>query len=307
MYYQLITTTSKYPPNCLELRAFATPEDLKQAQDLAIVNQITIRPNSVYVAGIGCHWSPGAWQKVVDMVQYTNEHGICCWLNEFPDSCIAMPYEGIGNMRDSACLAALDAGFEWILLTDNDVLPEPDLLAKLINWGMPVVVPTIIDHDRGALLSSPKYPYGTGLRKAKWTCLSCILIWTRVLNCFPNGTLFTTLITEDEFARRLIHYGHRIFIDTNMELKTARNPAYFGGLETRIDKMAYFEKIDMARKSKPNRKPIDQEDTREMYLPKVLSEVLEKPKVEDTTSAVENTAVAVENTVVEERLCDLEM
>jgi len=289
MYYQLITTTSKFPSTSVELRAFATEEELKQSQTFAVVNPITIRPNSVYVAAIGCHWTPGAWQKVVDMVQYTGEHGICCWLVEFPDLCVTMPYDAIGNLRDSACLAALDAGFEWVLLIDNDVLPEPDMLVKLVNWGMPITVPLMIDHERNVTSSGPNYPVNSGLRRIKWSALSCVLIWTKVLNCFPNGTLFTSLQVEYEFFNKLLHYGHRAYIDTNTELKLASPPGYNGGLDTLSEKWAFMDKADRRRKEKPDRRPIDLEDGREVYLPIVLieqpetSENTETPQVETKT------------------------
>ncbi len=290
MYYQVIEGKSKFPSEFMELRTFATTEDLDQAQKFASVNPITIRPNSVYVAAIGCHWSPGAWQKVVDMVHYTNEHGICCWLEEIPDLCVTMPYDAIGNLRDVACMQALDTGFEWVLIIDNDILPEPDMLAKLVSWGMPVVVPLLIDHERNCRLSAPVYPVNSGLRRAKWSALSCVLINTKVLNCFPNGTLFTTLITENEFTSKLSHYGHRIFIDTNTELMLAQNPSYSGGIDTLSGKMAFLDRADRMRKEKPNRKPIDLTDTREMYLPKVLIEALETP-VGNTATVVESIAV----------------
>ena len=134
MHRQIFKTAGQYPPESYELRYFESKAESTWSQKRVGWEPAHIRPNSVFVAAIGCSWSEGAWEKVLNMVEYTNQQGICCWLTEIPDKCVSMPYGAINAQRDNACLNAHNQGFEWLLMIDNDVLPEQDLLMRLLRW-----------------------------------------------------------------------------------------------------------------------------------------------------------------------------
>ncbi len=249
-----------------QIQIFPTSQEALAGQKQERFYPSHIRPDSILVASVGTHWRPGCWEKVVRMVQYTNEQGLCCWLEEIPDYCTDLPYASLGVMQDAACLSAVNRGFEWLLLVDNDILPEPDLIMKLMKWGMPVVVPLIRDEERNLVVSGPPYPPNTGLRTVRWAALNCILIWTKVLNCFPNCSPFLGAVSEPDFYNRLLHYGHKACQDTGVELKTATPPTYFGGKETMDELMEFWRQADVRRRAPSDRKPIDPNDTREAYL-----------------------------------------
>ena len=145
-----------------------------------------VSPDSTFIASIGTCWSPGAWQKVVDMVTYTSQQGISCWLHEFTHGVGGIPCAELDALRNVACVFASSAGFEWLLIIENDILPEPDMLVRLLSYQLPVVVPYIRDKTRQKSISDPPLESNIGLQPIGWSALSCVLIWTKVLNCFPD-------------------------------------------------------------------------------------------------------------------------
>ena len=271
MYRQIIKTTGRYPKESIEVRYFDKKQEVDYSQGYVGKESVSIRPNSVLVAGIGCNWIEGAWEKVMDMVQHTNEQGICCWLVEMPDKCVTMPFGTINQMRNSACLYAHDFGFDWVLLLDNDVIPEKDMAIKLINNGLPVIVPYITDPVLNAPLAGPTYKPNTGVQPIRWAVLNCMLIWTKVLNCFPGCTPFIDMILEPEFFDKLLHYGHRAYQDTGVILSVPRRPAYTADLITIKDKMEFYETVDARRHQAPNRRALNgnanQHDNDGVYFP----------------------------------------
>lgn len=255
-------------PKHLRFRYYATDAEQKRMERKAKYPHI--RPDSVLVASIGTSWEPGAWQRVVDMVTYTNFHGVCCWFSEIPDTVSQLPYQNVNHMMDSACLTASNIGVEWLMLIQNDALPEPDLLMRLLEWQTPVVVPYIYDDVLGQPIAGPVYERDTGLQPVEWACFTCILIWSKVLNCFADCAPFRNSTRESWFFSRLIHYGHRAYQDTNTELKIATRPTYHGANESLGDLWEKWEEADQRRRRPPDRRPIDPNDLNQkagIYLP----------------------------------------
>lgn len=298
----------RFPDDTFEIRYFATAVERERAKRGARVKFPHIRPHSVCVFAVGSNWEPTAWQKVVDMVAHTNKKSVCCWLVEIRDNCVQLPYMALNTMKDAGFMYAHDMGFEYIMLVDNDILPEPDLVLRLLNWDMPIVVPYIRDkkepkqaeemyekakahalevykktkdkkvyeeteaqakevYEKGAPIANPGYPANEGLKPILWAAVSCILISCRVLNSFPNCELFGNVNIESGFYNKLMHYGHKVFQDTNTELKVATRPTYPADNRTLKGMWEFWEKADVRRRSEPNRKPIDPKDTRDIYLP----------------------------------------
>ncbi len=255
----------------IELRFFANEVEKERAFKSQHFRPIHLRPGSTLVAPIGVMWEPGAWQKTVEMVIKTNESGVCCWLHEMTDINAGIPAAHLNMMRDSACMYAIDAGFEWILLLENDAMPEPDLLLKLLHWDMPVVVPYIMDNVLKKPICAPFYKKGVGLQPVQWAVFTCMLMNTKVLNCFPFTQPFNTVGIESGFFNKLRHYGHKGYQDTNTELKITRRPTYpvdYGGLEA---EWKGWVAIDKKRRQIPDRRPIDPNDENQIngiYMPK---------------------------------------
>ncbi len=254
----------------IELRFFASDVEKERVLRSQHYRPAHIRPGSTLVAPIGVMWSPGAWQKTVDMVIKSNQSGVCTWLHEMCDINAGIPYSHLNMMRDSACMYAHDAGFEWIMLIENDALPEPEMLLKLLNWDMPIVVPYIVDEVLKKPICAPFYKPGSGLQPIQWAVFTCILINVKVLNCFPFSQPFADVKIESGLYHKLRHYGHKTYQDTNTELKIARRPCYpvdHGGLAN--EWKVWIEK-DKERRKIPDRAPIDPNDKRQVngiYMP----------------------------------------
>ena len=246
-----------------ELRYFALESEVEKARG----KYPHIRPDSVLVCSIGNRWKTSAWQRVVDMVEYTNQKGVCCWLFEVPDRMVELPYHALQSMRDFACIHAHNLGFEWVVLVDNDILPEPDLLLRLLRWDTSVVVPFMRDNENHKALADPHHELNTGLKPVWWSVNTCLLIRTKVLNCFPDCMPFGTINLEYGFYEKLIHYGHRAYQDTNTELLILTSPSYPALRSNLKGQWKGWEKADVERRKEPNRRPIDSNDKRKIYLP----------------------------------------
>ncbi len=262
-----------------ELAFYVTPEEAARITRFKGAKIPRVRPDAIYVIAIGTSWEPGAWQKVMDMVAYTNEHGFACWFKEIEDSMSQLPYAAINPMRNDACMTAVNSGCEWLLLVENDILPEPDLLLKLMNWNAPVVFPYCIDEETGKPLASPTYKPNIGLQPLQWAVFSCILMKTNVLHCFPECAPFKDVLRESWFFNKLVYYGHQGHVDTNTPLKLATKPTYGGNNSGVNDLWKFYEKADERRRRIPNRKPIDPDCTsliEEVYIPQVLIDKMKK-------------------------------
>ena len=186
-----------------------------------------IRPNSVLIAPMSYHWSPGSWERVVKMMQYTLSRGSYVGLQEIQDRCFN-PYDALGTMRNEAILCAESEGFEYLCYLDNDVLPDETTLSRLLAWDMPAVAPLVFEPGTGKQLSGPALARGSGLHPGKWAVLSMLLFRTAVFRPF-QGMFWGDAIGADEgwhFQRLWAYTGHRIYIDTNTELKVGKEPLY---------------------------------------------------------------------------------
>jgi len=250
-----------------DIRYYPTAFELEKAQKTWGFKFPHVRPDSVNVAAIGINWSKGAWQKVVDMVEFTNKRGICCWLSEMPDVKVTIPFQTLETMRDAACMHTMDMGFEWMLMIENDALPEEDFLIRLLTPSFPIIVPRIVDTNLNVPICHPQYEKDTGIRPVTWACFTAMLIWTKVLNCFEMGRPFHNTLAEGDFFNKLTHFGHRVYQDTGTELKIAKNPSYHGMKESLDDLWQFWREKDKERRQPIDRKPIDTTDKREVYYP----------------------------------------
>lgn len=180
--------------------------------------------NSVLVVAISNEWCEGSWWRVQQMLAHTEEQGFTIAFEEMDDMSL-LPTDAIGIMRACGALMALDAGFEWCFLIDTDILPEPDLLVRLLQHDRPVLYPLLHakeDLYPWAPLSSPVLKPGMGLQTVQWAAMSAMLFNTHVFNCLDA---YAWHGHDRHFAQCLNHFGHRIYVDTDTVLEVARGPS----------------------------------------------------------------------------------
>ena len=229
-------------------------------------------PDSVFVAQIGANYDPGVWEAIVNMVLYTQQQGVQCWLEEIMPQQGGFPLVDIAGMRDAGVMRAQLAGFEYVCLVDSDILPEEDLLLKMLKHDAPVVAPYIIEPDSGGqVIGGPQWYLGQGLKPMRWICASFMLCRTSIFNC-PN-TAFKTGTDDDLFFQQLWKYGHKPYMDTDVELKVTRGPQR-PAKYTWDERWANYQQAYDASKSLPDRRPTDpnNEQTRDgVYIPFAFS------------------------------------
>ena len=211
----------------VSIRSFPTEQERNFAYGQLPRGWPHLRPRSVLIAAMGYHWAPTAWNKVIDMLLETQKQGIYVALQEIQDRCMN-PYDALGTMRNEAILEAEAEGFEYLCYVDNDVLPKPDTLNRLLAWDMPVVAPLVLEPGTGKQLSGPAVQPNTGLHPAKWAVLSMLLFRVNALRSF-NGMFWSDAIGADEgfhFQRLWAAAGHRPYLDSNTQLVVAGEPLY---------------------------------------------------------------------------------
>ena len=211
----------------ISVRSFTTGQERDLAQQKNARQWPNIRPNSTLICAMGNHWAPGSWNRVVDMWQYSTSQGIYVAIQEVQDRCFN-PYDALGTMRNEAILTADGEGFEYLMYIDNDVLPPPDTLKRLLAWDMPIVVPLVLEPGTRKQLSGPQVQPNTGLHLGKWAVLSMMLFKTSVFRPYL-GHFWSDAIGADEgfhFQRLWAETGHRVYIDSNTQVEVQGEPLY---------------------------------------------------------------------------------
>ena len=186
-----------------------------------------IYPESILVTPIGNLWDEGGWWHLQDMLLNCANHGHNVSLHEMRDTS-PLSSQAIGLMRWQASMTARDAGIEWVLMVDNDVLLEKDTLLKLIEHDRPVVFPLIDDLEQrypeevSPLSCPPALEPGQGLVPVRWAAMSCMLFNTRIFNALESNCWWGT---DYHFGQALNHIGHRIYVDTDTTVKVTKGPA----------------------------------------------------------------------------------
>src|SRR3990167_6016955 len=232
-----------------------------------------LRPDSVLIAAIGFHWAQGSWQKVLDMLDYYNQHGVYAALSEVQDRCFE-PYDALGTMRNEAANMARNEGFEWICYVDNDIQPEPDTLIRLLQWQLPIVAPYVVEPGTGKRLFGPGWEPNQGLKPVRWSVLSMLLMKTAVFNCFGTEFWADAIGADEGFHfQKLWHYGHRPWVDTNTHLVVGGAPHYplASNRLPSAQRAQLWDRVNEKRNMPPDRRPIDPNNVRDVvdgqYLP----------------------------------------
>jgi len=180
--------------------------------------------NSVLVIVLSNEYSEGSWHRLQDMLYYTEEAGYSVALEEMDDMS-TMPADAIGIMRACASMLALDAGVEWCLMVDTDVLLEKDTLVRLLEHDRPIVFP-YLDNPNDlfpwGMIASPALKPNMGLQRVVWAAMSCMLFNTKVFNCLDH---YAWHGHDFHFSQSLNHYGHCIMVDTDTSVTVVRGPS----------------------------------------------------------------------------------
>ena len=218
-----------------------------------------LNPDSVMIATMGSHWEPGAWHKVMDMTKATIAAGHRTAFVELQDRCFN-PYDALGSMRNEAILMAQNAGFEWLCYLDNDVLPEPDTLLRLLNRQLPVIAPYVVEPGTGTKLHGPYREPNSGVQPVRWTVLSMLLFHTNVFHS-TGPQFWRDAIGADEgyHFQVLYYYGHRLHLDTDVQVATTSRPNYPLALNnlSMAERAARIDATRVALRKRPDRRPRD--------------------------------------------------
>lgn len=247
------------------------------------------RPGSVCVVPIGTMWQKNCWTAVVDMFMHTNQNGLTCWIQEVKDPRAGYPYEHLGAIIDHGMLQARNRGFEYVCVLNTDVLPEPDLLIKLLGAELPIIAPIILDPDTGKAVGAPNHEVNTGIKPMRWVPMSFLLIKATVLNCF-GVNVCTGTASEDMIWEKFWHYGHRPYLDTRHPLKMATHATRSGNL-TMSERWEWLKTVDERRRHTPNRKgPSDMPHQNDVYAPWLLEKEKADNANQNGTTAPTNRA-----------------
>jgi len=198
----------------------------------------------------------GVWEKLINMVMYTSQQGLKCWLEEiFPARAGVVPMVNIAGMRDLAVKRALDGGFEYVCLIDGDTLPEMDTLMRLLAHEAPMVGPYMVEPESEMMLGGPLMEPNQGLKKVQWICASLMLFKTSVFNC-PGVSFKDGDVGDEQFFRNFWHYGHQPYIDTDTVVPLTKGPGRYGAWSWK-DRWKHIEKMYTGSKKEPDRRPTD--------------------------------------------------
>lgn len=225
------------------------------------------RPFSCYVGAIGNHWKPRSWAKTIDMVQYANEHGMYVVFEEVQDRC-QEPYDALGVMRNEVLTKAEYGGYEYVVMVDNDILPAPDTLFRMLRkmWrhNVSVCAPLVYEPGTGRPLHGPTAEPYTGLQAGRWNVLSMILFKTSVFRSFPPGGFWHDPRGADEgfHYQKLYNAGHHPMLDTEVVLDIQQAPTYPLTIDKQENRDAMWDARKQSFQSVPDRRPEHPDDPR---------------------------------------------
>lgn len=199
---------------------------------------------------------PGAWEagSQVLVAILTRELVTTGWALGFrkiliPGQVISLYGAPFDHARNMGCRAAIDNGFEWLFFLDDDVIPPPDVLPRLMAHKVDIVsgvyfrrnepiVPCMqkLDKDGNPTwITSFSWP---GLIEVDHVGAGCLLIHRRVLEAMKSdaprpwfewlcdhGNLKKTEMTSEDFTfcRRARQAGFKIHVDTSVHCVHAGN------------------------------------------------------------------------------------
>lgn len=192
-----------------------------------------IKP-SCMIAAIGTDFEPGVKEAIMEVTEETSRAGWSMAFVAVKNLCIE-PFRGLGAMRNWAAQQALEGGFDYLFCVDNDVvLPQKDILLRLLSRGQMMVVPfldQIYQAEEGGeinwdMVAEPLLEPGQGMLPIKWAAVSCVLYSTVVFR-YAGQRLWTDALISNEEAYYFMHLknlGIQLWQDTDVRVNLLRGP-----------------------------------------------------------------------------------
>lgn len=191
-------------------------------------------PMSVLVAAVGNSWKGESWARVMDMCEHAHKNGISVTFREFQNRCFE-PYDALGTMRNEVFAAAVGGGYEFVMMVDNDVRPEPDTLFRLLNRDLPMVAPYVeepadpngVGTAKRVLHGPFREPY-QGIYPVKWHVLTMMLFKVAFVGALGDH-FWGDSIGGDEgyhFQRSYAKTGVYPHVDSDIVLEAGGAPLY---------------------------------------------------------------------------------
>lgn len=213
----------------------------------------------------------GSWEIInqhrVLTVILTREVVSMAWAFGFRNLQIPGTYTGLTGMpfdhaRNTGCQKLLEMGWEWLFFLDDDVIPPPDAIIKLINHKVPIVsglyyrrsppiLPVMLRDVSGGRQWVTEFQ-APALIEVDYVGAGCLLIHRDVLASLPplspkchwfEWRVDRVDLPQEErmsedfaFCRHAKNHGLKIFVDTGVQCRHAglgesRIPGTFTPLE----------------------------------------------------------------------------
>jgi len=179
-------------------------------------------PGSVLIATVGTDFTGESKEKIIAMKDYTREAGYVAQYVEFQVYHNTFPQASHAATRNAIKNEARIGGVQFVCMLDTDVLPQEDMLAKLLAHNVSIITPYVIDPAINLQLGGPTREINSGLFEQRWIPQCFLLCKTAIFN---NPEIhFSSDEAEDGFAHRTTLYGLTQQIDTSQVLTLASPP-----------------------------------------------------------------------------------
>lgn len=177
---------------------------------------------------VGDRFMAGVKESIAEAALWCGENRMHVEIKVQPSITIT-PFIGLATMRNRLCMMALEKGFDFLCLIDNDVfLSDKTALLEMTSYGRPILVPFLFQqYPKRVKTGEPEFSEkDSGLNKIQWQALSCILFNRNFLEFF-NGEPFldTHCYCEEEtvFQRWRLR-GYVAFRATDVAVTLLRPP-----------------------------------------------------------------------------------
>lgn len=195
-------------------------------------------------------WEILASQQVLVCI-LTREVTSVAWSFGFRNLIIPGQYTGLSGLpfaeaRDTGCLKCLELGYEWLFFLDDDVIPPPDTILRLMAHKQPIIsgvyhrranpiLPCMLKEVPGGRQWITSYP--SGAFEVDYVGAGCLLIHHSVLQKLPpispTNRYFEWRVNRYElpepdrmsedfsFCKHARGHGYKILVDGSIQCKHA--------------------------------------------------------------------------------------
>ncbi len=184
---------------------------------------------SLMIVAIGNAFLPGVQEGLEQAAIAYGKAGGQCKFTVQPNLTVIPPL-GLGAMRNFQVMKAVQEGFDYLAIVDNDVLvDDPETFIKLVGRARQYLTPWFDQSPigRNVLISDPMYSRGQGVLKLAWTVPYLNLFQVSMFRQIGIYRPFTEsmIYQEDAFNSRFFQcHGVDIWQDTDTAVKLLRGP-----------------------------------------------------------------------------------